>query len=128
MIDVGHKASTHYKDLRIWKDPITTLQTAMEFIQEESNHRQLGATQAAICDHGNITTDCDFLEKEITEPQNYLIAENHIVTMGMRSRGEWKEQGVVQPHQHNHKQQHTPHRSQHKCTTKYGQQTQGNAP
>ena len=33
MIDIGHKASTHYKDLRIWKDSITTLQSAMEAIQ-----------------------------------------------------------------------------------------------
>ena len=90
MIDIGHKASTHYKDLRIWKDSITTLQTAMEAIQEESNHRQLGATQAAICDHGNITTYCDFLEKKITEPKNYHIANNHVVTKGMRSGGEWK--------------------------------------
>ena len=38
------------KDLRIWKDPIIRLQTAIKTVQEESNLRQLGATQIAICD------------------------------------------------------------------------------
>ena len=55
MIDIGHRASTNYKDLRIWKDPITRLQTAINAVQEESDLRQLGATQIAICDHATIT-------------------------------------------------------------------------
>ena len=30
MIDIGHRASTNYKGQRIWKDPITRLQTAIK--------------------------------------------------------------------------------------------------
>ena len=32
MIDIGHRAFTKYKDLRIWKDPIIRLQTAIKAV------------------------------------------------------------------------------------------------
>ena len=86
MIDIYN-----YKDWRIWKDPITRLQTAIKAVQEESDHRQLGATQIAICDHAIITLDCNYLEEEVTEHKNYLTAEDHVIAMGMRSREEWRE-------------------------------------
>ena len=96
MIDIGHRASANYKGLCIWEDSITRanleLQTAIKAIQEEKDRRQLGATQIANCDHANITLDCNYLEEEITEHKNYLTAEDHVITKGMRMRKLWREQ------------------------------------
>ena len=52
MIDIGHRASTNYKGLRIWKDPITSLQTAIKAVQDR---RQLGATQTTQTSHETAT-------------------------------------------------------------------------
>ena len=74
MIDIGHRASSNYKGLCTWEASITRanleLQTAIKAVQEEKDRRQLGATQIAICDHANITMDCNYLEEEVTEHKN----------------------------------------------------------
>ena len=92
MVDIGHRASINYKDWRIWKDPITKLQTAIKEVQDENDHRQLEATQDAIRDNSYITLDCTSLEDEVMEHRNYHNAEDHVITKGMGNREAWREQ------------------------------------
>ena len=68
------------------------LQVATKDIQGDADHRNLGATEAAKCDHANITMDHDYLQQEVTEHRNYLSAEDHIIIKGMEWREKWRKQ------------------------------------
>ena len=84
MIDIGHRASASYKGLCTWEASIARanleLQTATKAIHEEEDHRHMEATQMAKCDHANITMDCNYLENEVTKYENYLTAEDQVIT------------------------------------------------
>ena len=100
MIDISHRASTFYTNLRTRMDPAdaakllddnNALHKAMQNIQRDSCLVKLGTTEMAKCNYANLTLDHEYLLEEIMEHEDYLSAEDHVIIQGMKQREEWKE-------------------------------------
>ena len=61
-------------------------------MQDEKVHRQKKATERAKSIHTNIELDYDALKQEVTQHGNYLTAEDHVITKGMKMREPWRKQ------------------------------------
>ena len=61
-------------------------------VQDRKNHRLQQAKETAKASHTNIQADYCILKEEVMEHGNYLTAENHIITEGMKLRKPWKTQ------------------------------------
>ena len=90
MIYIGRRASAIYKDLCTWETSISRAHTELLYtrksVHEGKDYRKRGAIGIAKCDHANISYDYDYLVQEVTEHENYLTAEDHVITKGIKKR------------------------------------------
>ena len=94
--DIERETSTAYKDHCTWKGSITRPQSRTHHspnttssnadVQDRQAHRLVQATETAKAAYINIKADSDIMKQEVTQHGNYLTAEDHIITEGMKSR------------------------------------------
>ena len=96
--DLTHEANTDFRDIKAkYRDDIDATELEdfrilLTIIQDEKNFRQKKEKETAKSIHTNIKLDYDALEQEITKHGNYLTAEDHVITKGMKKREPWRKQ------------------------------------
>ena len=101
MTNIGRKTTDIYGTLCTKEESIAEanldLNHAMRTLQQGKDYRQMRITEAAKTSYLYITNNHESLKQEITQHKNYLTAESHTITQGMR-----KEETMDRAHGTNH--------------------------
>ena len=93
MVDIRSLKDRVRSRIHTAKDLLATMMTpAQSPSLEGKDYRKEGAIATAKCDHAYISYDYDCLVQKVTEHENYLTAEDHVITKGMKQREEWRRQ------------------------------------
>ena len=95
IINIGCKTTDIYRTLCTKEVSIAEanldLNRAMKALQQGKDDRQLRIREAAKTSYACITNNHNSLKQEITQHKNYLTADSHTITQGMRKREPWTE-------------------------------------